>query len=494
MKILFICILLLFVNQKLNAQNNKGINFQAIARNTKGFIVANKKMSVRISILKDTLLKEIEYQEIKNVITNVIGLFTISVGTNEENKIITINSFENIDWTNGQKILQIEIDPEGSLLFENLGYQTINYVPYSFFADHINANGINGILNVQQGGTGVNSLLKLKSLLSIDQINNTSDSSKPINNLTAVALNERLKKVDTIILSNRINTKLNSVDTNYLHNQINLKLNSIDTINISNRINAKLYTADTAKLSNRINIKLNSTDTNYLHNQLSQKMNSTDTINISNRVNAKLNIIDTNILSSRINKKLNSVDTINLSNRINNKINLGEINKNDIISAIGYNPVKNNFGNFYDTSKQATTINTATAIKLNFQNFSNQVSILNNSSGNPTRISVLDSGVYTIKYSLQCVKADAGNDEMSVWLRKNSSAYPNTHISNTVVGGGVKNYFTNSFLVELKNNDYVEIYFSIKNANSILTGSPAITTTPSRPATPSAMVSVQSVN
>ncbi len=479
MKIFFLAVIILLSCQNLFAQNNKGINFQAIARNAKGFIVANKKMSVRISILKDTLTKEIEYQEIKNIITNVVGLFTLVVGTSEENKIVTVNNFENIDWNSNQKFLQIEIDPEGSLLFESLGYQTINYVPYSFFTDHINASGVNGIINLQQGGTGVNSLLKLKSLLAIDQVNNSSDSSKPISNLTSIALNDKLKKSDTIILSTRINSKLNSIDTNFLHNQLMLKLNSTDTIGISNRINTKLYSTDTAKLSNRINLKLNSTDTNYMHNQLLLKVNIIDTLNLSNRVNAKLNSTDTNSLSARINKKLNSADTTSLSNRINNKINIGE---------------KNYFGNFYDTGKQVAIINTATAIKLNFQSFSNQITIVNNSSGNPTRISVSDSGVYNVKYAIQCIKADAGNDEISIWIRKNSAAYPNTQILNTVVGGAMKNYFTNNFLVDLKSNDYIEIFFSIKNANSILTGSTPITTTPSRPATPSVMVSMHSVN
>ena len=102
-----------------------------------------------------------------------------------------------------------------------MGTQKINYVPFSFYADNVSAENINGIIGISQGGTGLDNLKDIKVLFNIDKINNTPDSSKPISNLALTAINDKLKKADTLSLSNRINLKLNSKDTLSLSNRIN---------------------------------------------------------------------------------------------------------------------------------------------------------------------------------------------------------------------------------------------------------------------------------
>ena len=151
----------------------------------------------------------------------MLGLFTIMVGAYETNKIVVVGPFENINWSNSEKYLQIEIDTVGDLSFIYMGTQKINYVPYSFYADNVRAQNINGILGISQGGTGFDNLKDIKVLYNIDKINNTPDSSKPISNLALTAINDKLKKADTLSLSNRINLKLNSKDTINLSNRIN---------------------------------------------------------------------------------------------------------------------------------------------------------------------------------------------------------------------------------------------------------------------------------
>ena len=203
------------------AQTNKGINFQGIARDNYGYILPNKSINIRISIKADTLSSKIEYQEITPITTSVLGLFTIMIGAYETNKIVAVGPFENIDWSITEKYLQIEIDTVGDLSFMYMGTQKINYVPYSFYTDNVRAENINGIIGIAQGGTGLNNLKDIKVLFNIDKINNTSDSSKPISNLALTAINDKLKKADTLSLSNRINLKLNSKDTLSLSNRIN---------------------------------------------------------------------------------------------------------------------------------------------------------------------------------------------------------------------------------------------------------------------------------
>ena len=457
--ILFLSILFMGFNS-LFAQINKGINFQGVARNNNGIIIANKIIYLRLSIKADSTNGAIEYQEIKSITTNSIGLFSVVVGSKQDRNIISMGNFENINWSNTEKFLQVEVDITGELYFINLGIQKINYVPYAFYADKVDAVNINGILGVKKGGTGFDNIKDFKMMAAIDKVSNTPDSLKPISLYTIIGLNEKLKKSDTAWLSNRIDTKLNKIDTLILSNRINQKLNLNDTIKIYNKIN-QIPVLDTTSLSQRINLKLNKADTNYL----------------SNRIDFKLNKLDTNYLS----------------NRINQKLSLDSLTAIKITNALNYTPVPNDYGSFYDTAKQSTSIATATVVKFNFMNFANNIAVTNNTSGLPTRITAKNAGLYNIKYTLQFIKTDAANDEVSIWLRRNSSAYANTNMTYTVFGSGIKNSFSNSFFVELGDNDYVEIYFSEKNINTILTGvNPQLT--PSRPATPAAMVSVQRIN
>jgi hypothetical protein len=365
------------------AQTNKGINFQGIARDNNGYILSNKSINIRISIKTDTLSSKIEYQEITPITTNVLGLFNIVVGATETNKIVSAGPFENINWSKADKYLQIEIDTVGDLSFIYMGTQKINYVPYSFYADNVSAENINGIIGIAQGGTGLNNLKDIKALFNIDKINNTPDSSKPISSLALAAINDKLKKADTLSLSNRIHLKLNSKDT------------------------------------------------------------------------------------------------LSLSNRINNIASMS---------------IEYDYGSFYDTAKQAASAtSSATALKFSYDGLLNNITVLPNTSGQPTKITVLHAGVYNVRYALQIIKTDIGLDEASVWIRRNGSAYLNTHTNFTISGSGIKNLLTGNYLVDLGSNDYIELFYAVKNINSIVTGSPT-QTSPSRPATPSVYIILQKIN
>ena len=425
---LFMFLFILFLPAKLQAQNNKGINFQAIARNNNGFIIPNKLLNIKVSIKADAESTKIEYQEVVPVTTNALGLFTIVVGQLESNKTISIGPFENINWSKPDKYLQIEVDTLGDFSFINMGTQKINYVPFSFYADNVGAQNINGIIGLSQGGTGFDNLADLKTFLSIDKIDNTSDSLKPTSVLVTSALSKKLASVDTLKLSTRIN----------------LKLNSTDTLSLSNRIKLVAKT-------------------------------------------------DTSSLSSRIDNKLNKADTSSLSNRINKKINTGEVAALDVITALGYVPIRDDYGSFYDTAAQPALVSSATALKFQFTGFSNNISITNNSSLAPTKITVLHAGIYNVKYTIQMLKNEVGADIASVWIRRNGSAYPNTNINFNITGSGIKNLLTGNYYIELANNDYLELYYSIKNSNTIAMGSIA-QLSPSRPATPSVLLTIDRIN
>jgi len=395
------------------AQNNKGIHFQGIARSESGMIIAKKQITLRISIVTDTLRSNIEYQEIKSVTTNVLGLFYTDIGVEEAGKVITIGVFDLIQWQKEDKFLQVEVDPNNSLHFLPAGFEKINYVPYAFYAQE--AKMITSIVPIELGGTGVSNKIDILKSLGLEKVNNTPDSLKPASNAVNIALNDKLKKTDTLFLSNRIHLKLNS--------------------------------ADTLKLSNRINFKLNSSDTTGLVNRINNKLNSLDTSGLSNRINALNNMIP-----------------------------------------------KSYYCVFYDTAKQTAFTSTATPVKFNFKQIANKISIANNTANNPTRIVVLEAGIFQVNYHLQFIKSDAGTDEIIVWFRKNSAAIAYTNNTYIIQGSGIKNTINNNFLLELDANDYIELFFSVKNVNTALQGTTSTTASPSRPATPAASISMYTLN
>ena len=185
--------------------------------------------------------------------------------------------------------------------------------------------------------------------------------------------------------------------------------------------------------------------------------------------------------------KLDKKDTVSLSNRINLKINKGEINASEIALSLGYLPFETHFGAFTDTARQVAIANTATAVKWRDTIGQNQVAIGLNSSLDPTRLLVVKAGTYMVQYSLQVGNTQIANDEISVWMRRNGSAYPNSLRQFFTGAVGIKNIFSGQSMVVFGEDDYLELFFSVKhNQTQIFKTSTLIN--PSRPATPSAQI------
>lgn len=208
------------------------------------------------------------------------------------------------------------------------------------------------------------------------------------------------------------------------------------------------------------------------------------------------NIADSNKVISKptsiaLNNKLEKKDTVHLSNRINQKINIGAINQKEIETGLGFMPFEVDFGGFYDTSKQvAAVINTAVAINWKDTSISNKhIYIGQNTALAPTRLTVLKSGVYFVQYTIQAINALIFNDEISIWIRRNGAAYPNS-LRQTLTGTtGTKNILSGQGLIPLGEGDYIELFFSVRNIQTQLIKT-NILSNPSRPATPSAQISI----
>lgn len=161
----FLFLLFLSISIYSNAQ---GINFQGVARSSNGTIIASANIGLRLSIISKIIDGTPEYVETKTVMTNSQGIFSIVVG--DASNTTVIGNFKTISWADAPKFLKVEMDPTGGVNYINMGTTQLQYVPFSYYSLGVAATNVSGILPVDKGGTGVNSLPKLKAALNLDSV------------------------------------------------------------------------------------------------------------------------------------------------------------------------------------------------------------------------------------------------------------------------------------------------------------------------------------
>ena len=123
--------LLIFTSLIINAQTPQNINYQGILRNQYGTLIANRHISVRITIRKIlTLFPVTVYGETHSVTTNRLGLFTLKIG----NGNAFFGIFEKIKWGEGSHIVSVEVDENGGTNYHFIGENIFSSVPYSLMS------------------------------------------------------------------------------------------------------------------------------------------------------------------------------------------------------------------------------------------------------------------------------------------------------------------------------------------------------------------------
>ena len=152
--ILFFFTLILFSETSF-CQAPQAIPYQAVARNNAGNILSNQSISLRFSVHDGNSSGTIVYQETQNVTTNSLGLFSINLGQGT----VVSGAMTTIDWKNGAKYLQVELDPTGGTTYTDMGTTQLMSVPFALHAasssDNLwNQNGID-ISNQNAGNVGI---------------------------------------------------------------------------------------------------------------------------------------------------------------------------------------------------------------------------------------------------------------------------------------------------------------------------------------------------
>ena len=131
-----------------NAQAPQGIPYQSVIRNGSGALMINQAIHIRFSIHDSTMLGTVVYQEIHTTTTSNLGMITLSIGQGTP----SIATFSSINWGNGAKFMQVELDAAGGSNYTDLGTQQMMSVPYSLYAGNGLKNGtVAGEMNYWNG-------------------------------------------------------------------------------------------------------------------------------------------------------------------------------------------------------------------------------------------------------------------------------------------------------------------------------------------------------
>ena len=149
-----------------------------------------------------------------------------------------------------------------------------------------------------------------------------------------------------------------------------------------------------------------------------------------------------------------------------------------------------NYGLFSDLTTQSGSADTAYAMKLNTTDLASGFSIVNGS-----RITAANTGTYNLQFSAQLFQTTNNAPNISIWLSKNGTNVPNSNTVLTVekVVGGGKLVAAWNYIIQLNANQYVELMWSSTRSDTQLHFDD-IQSTPTRPATPSVIVTMTQIS
>lgn len=141
------------------------------------------------------------------------------------------------------------------------------------------------------------------------------------------------------------------------------------------------------------------------------------------------------------------------------------------------------YGSFYDNTDQSFAANTATPMKFNTTDLSFGVTMVNDGLGNPTRITVANTGIYNLQFSAQTHKvAGGGSETMYIWFAKNGLPIADSNTSFVEANNGRFAVLSWNFFLSLVAGQYAQIIVRVTSANFRLeyltpAGVPAIPST-----------------
>lgn len=119
----------------LMAQSPEKFNYQAVARDASGQVLASQSVSLRLSILQGSDVGSVYYQEIHTTTTNAYGQLSVEVGNGTPDPMM--GGFNAIIWSDGPYFLKTEMDPAGGSDYLSMGTSQLLSVPYALYAKSV---------------------------------------------------------------------------------------------------------------------------------------------------------------------------------------------------------------------------------------------------------------------------------------------------------------------------------------------------------------------
>jgi hypothetical protein len=197
--------------------------------------------------------------------------------------------------------------------------------------------------------------------------------------------------------------------------------------------------------------------------------------------------------------KINSVGTITLAtgNATTTTLFDARISEESMILFVPYSAAAIAdavpYGAFQDTTDQTAASTTAAyAVTFNTTDYAVGVAIVSNS-----QITVRSAGIYNIQFSFQFANTSVSIQDIDIWFRKNGTdvAGSNSKFSVPNSHGGTDGHLIAAlnFYIQLAAGDYVQLMWATTSTNVTLEQLPT-QTSPTRPATPSAIVTINKVD
>ena len=151
--------------------------------------------------------------------------------------------------------------------------------------------------------------------------------------------------------------------------------------------------------------------------------------------------------------------------------------------------LSNGYIQAYSLVDQTAVANTPTAIKFGTTDISNDISVVNDGSGNATQITFANDGLYNISVNLQIDNSASSEYSLYVWQRKNGSdvTASSSVISVPKAASGGTTIFELNTLFSATAGDYIQYMWAPANAAVTLRYDAAQVSPFAAPAVPSAI-------